>query len=146
MQGTPDAVLPDPRRPLPASVREGGSGAAIWLRVTGLAENGKPVYRLRPDEMFHLEAWCKAADRIEQMEEALATDIAVREGSLYTPGTGGAVTANPMLAQIKGWYAQAAAHAKAVGLPDLDVSGAKTQKQHQSEAAKARWGKKPATG
>lgn len=142
-----DGDLPQPvasadvNRLPPVKLRNGGRGHLLWNRITELAPNGKPVYVLRPDEMFLLEEACLHVDRIEQIDRNI--DRAAGEtGDLYMNGTGGATVANPLLSQRRSLTTTVAGLLKQLALPDLaSATGAKSQRQHQSEAAKARWGK-----
>lgn len=138
----------DQKRLPPDRLRVGGRGHRFWNAVTEL-KDGKPVYVLRPDEMFLLEEITLAMDRLEQMDVNIDRR-AGDDGNLYATGTGGATVANPLLVARRGLATQVAVMVKQLALPDVTApgatAGATSQREHQSNAAKARWGKKPATG
>lgn len=138
----------DVKRLPPDRLRIGGRGHRFWNAVTELKDD-KPVYVLRPDEMFLLEEITLAMDRLEQMDRDIDKAAEAR-GDLYMTGSAGGTVANPLLVARRGLATQVAVMVKQLALPDVTApaarSGATSQREHQSNAAKARWGKKPATG
>lgn len=138
----------DPKRLPPDGLKL--RGRRVWNAVTELHDDGTPKYVLRPDELMALENWARAADKIADIEVNIARWAGQDPDApdYYMPGIGGSTVANPLLSELRQWMARAEAAAKALKLPDLEVDGvtAKTQAEHQSAAAHARWSKKPATG
>lgn len=116
-------------QPVPASLDD--HGKALWRSIT-------KKYRLRPDELLILEAACKGADRIAQMEVE-------RAGRWIAKGSMGQEVIHPLVAEIRMQESQNAAllaRLKLPDLPDVAASGGAGENPRSTQARKAaqsRW-------
>lgn len=119
-----------PQKPAKAPTGLAPSGKALWREVTG-------EYTLRPDELEVLESACRLADRIDQLEAALAADDLIVAGSRGQPAV------NPLVPEIRMTHDLVARLLGRLALPDDgDRSAARGQRRSVSarELARARWG------
>ena len=122
-------TTPRKAQPVPASLDD--HGKALWRSIAS-------KYELRPDELLILEAACKGADRIAEMETE-------RAGRWVSRGSMGQEVIHPLVAEIRMQEAQNAALLARLKLPDLPseaASGGAAEKPRSTQARKAaqsRW-------
>lgn len=97
------------------------SGLKLWSDVAG-------KYVLRADELSTLEAACRAADRVRQMELE-------RNGAVTATGSMGQLIVHPLIPEIRAHEAQVSSLLAKLKLPD---DGGE-QVSQQRAAAQSRW-------
>lgn len=98
------------------------AGRRLWKDIAG-------KYELRPDEVRTLEAACKTADMIEQLEDAM------KGQEPMIPGSRGQMIAHPLLAEIRMQRITFTGLLRTLKLPD-DGAGSRNQ---QRDAVTTRW-------
>jgi hypothetical protein len=98
------------------------AGAKLWADVAG-------KYVLRADELSTLEAACRAADRVRQMEIE-------RDGAVTASGSMGQLIVHPLIPEIRAHEAQVSSLLAKLKLPDEAGEG---QVSQQRAAAQSRW-------
>lgn len=124
---------PKPPRPL------GADGLRLWRSILTPDPSDPTVPRwvLRPDE---LQALSMACEQVQRAADLLAgVDLA----HPLVPGSAGNMVLHPAIAEARQLEAEARRALVGLKLPDTDADsmGADAYRQHQANAANARWGK-----
>jgi len=112
----------------------GPDGRRLWKSIA-------EAYDLRADEVSLLEDACREKDIVARLEDELATSPLTVKGSM------GQEVASPLVSEVRQHRTTLAGLLKALKLPD-SPAGAQRRKavvsQQAREAARARWGTRPA--
>jgi hypothetical protein len=99
------------------------SGSALWVSIAS-------EYKMRPDELQHLEDACRLVDIMASLR------VAAQGQPMMIPGSTGQMVLNPLIAEQK-------THALAVGtllarckLPDLDAPAVDVNQQRDAANVK----------
>jgi len=126
------------RRPRPLEPFD-RRGQALWRAIAGAVHpEGDPVYVLRPDELQVLESACHQLDRADRLMAEV--DAA---GTTMTPGSAGQQVLDGRVTEARLLEVAARGALLALKLPDVvaGAAGPATLREHQANAAAARWGR-----
>jgi len=100
-------------------------GRALWRDITA-------TYDLRADELRVLEAACREADLIAQLQDAMPGE------DLIVTGSQGQPVINPLVPELRQHRTTQAALLRQLKLPD-ESNSAEARSTQAREAANARW-------